>query len=117
MPEELKPYEFEKGKSGNPNGRPKGSRNRSTIARKWLEVCTKVTNPITGDEESLSLEDQMTIVQIIKAIQDKDTVAYKNIMDSAHGAPTQHNSIDANITSEDVTPIMFTKTKPIDKAE
>jgi hypothetical protein len=29
---------FEKGESGNPNGRPKGSKNRSTIARRWMEV-------------------------------------------------------------------------------
>ena len=35
----LKP--FEQGESGNPNGRPKGSRNRSTIARRWLEVNQK----------------------------------------------------------------------------
>ena len=32
----LKP--FKKGESGNPNGRPKGSKNRSTIMEKWLEV-------------------------------------------------------------------------------
>ena len=29
---------WEKGQSGNPNGRPKGSKNRSTIAKYWLEV-------------------------------------------------------------------------------
>jgi len=33
----LKPN-WEQGESGNPNGRPKGSKNRSTIAKKWLEV-------------------------------------------------------------------------------
>ena len=32
----LKP--FKKGQSGNPKGRPKGSKNRSTIIKKWLEV-------------------------------------------------------------------------------
>jgi len=30
----LKPA-WDKGESGNPNGRPKGSKNRSTIARQW----------------------------------------------------------------------------------
>jgi hypothetical protein len=34
--ENLKPAQ--KGEVRNPNGRPKGSLNRSTIARKWLEV-------------------------------------------------------------------------------
>ena len=47
----LKP--FEQGESGNPNGRPKGSRNRSTIARLWLETTQKAKNPITGVEETL----------------------------------------------------------------
>ena len=103
MPEELKPYEFEKGKSGNPNGRPKGVRNRSTIIRELLEL---------NDQEL-----KMHQAQIDKTIDSADTNAYKAVLDSAYGAPTQHNSIDANITSEDVTPIMFTKTKPIDKAE
>jgi hypothetical protein len=39
----LKP--FEQGESGNPNGRPKGSRNRSTIARLWLETTSKGKEP------------------------------------------------------------------------
>ncbi len=30
--------QWEKGKSGNPGGRPKGSKNRSTIVRKWLNA-------------------------------------------------------------------------------
>jgi len=35
---------FKKGESGNPNGRPKGSKNRSTIARRWLEVNQSLKN-------------------------------------------------------------------------
>ena len=39
--ENIKPFEFKKGQSGNPAGRPKGSKNRSTIAKKWLETMEK----------------------------------------------------------------------------
>ena len=46
---------FQKGESGNPNGRPKGSRNRSTIVRQWLEVIQQVNNPVTGQNESLEI--------------------------------------------------------------
>ncbi len=82
----LKP--FEKGESGNPNGRPKGSRNRSTIARYWLEVNQKLKNPITGEDETMSQEDLITL-SIIKKARDGDVNAYKALMDSGYGAPLQ----------------------------
>ena len=44
---------FQKGESGNPNGRPKGSRNRATIVRQWLEVNRESFNPLTGKKETL----------------------------------------------------------------
>jgi len=83
----LKPN-WEKGESGNPNGRPKGSRNRSTIARKWLEVNQSLKNPLTGENETMSQEDLMTLA-LIKKARDGDTNAYKALMDSGYGAPVQ----------------------------
>ena len=55
--EDIKKHEWKKGQSGNPNGRPKGARNRSTIAKKWFKVMKTSRNPINGLEESLSMED------------------------------------------------------------
>lgn len=82
----LKP--FEKGESGNPNGRPKGSKNRSTIARKWLEVNQSLKNPLTGESETMSQEDLMTLA-LIKKAREGDVSAYKALMDSGYGAPVQ----------------------------
>jgi len=79
---------FQKGQSGNPKGHPKGLKNRSTIAKKWLEVNQSLKNPITGETEQLSQEDLMTLAQIKKA-REGDTSAYKALMDSAWGAPVQ----------------------------
>lgn len=62
-------------------GRPKGSKNRSTIARKYLEA---------KDGEGVPYEDLITIAQLKKAQEDGDTTAYKAIMDSAYG-PAQTN--------------------------
>ena len=97
--ENLKP--FKKGESGNPSGRPKGSRNRSTIAKKWLNVSKVGKNPITGEEEELTQEDIMTLAQIRKAISG-DTSAYKALEDSAYGAPIQQ--IDQLITEQPLFP-------------
>jgi hypothetical protein len=79
---------WQKGESGNPNGRPKGSKNRSTIARKWLEVNQSLKNPLTGESEIMSQEDLMTLA-LIKKAREGDVTAYKALMDSGYGAPLQ----------------------------
>jgi len=84
--ENLIPYE--KGQSGNPNGRPKGSKNRSTIAKKWLQVEQDLKNPLTGDNEVMSQEDLMTLA-LIKKARTGDATAYQKLLDSAYGAPVQ----------------------------
>jgi hypothetical protein len=79
---------WKKGESGNPSGRPKGSKNRSTIAAYWLGVEQKAKNPITGVDEIMSQEDLLTLAQIKRA-REGDTAAYKALLDSTYGAPTQ----------------------------
>jgi hypothetical protein len=85
-PENLRPAK--KGEVRNPKGKPKGTRNRSTIAREWLEVTQFITNPITGEKEKLEQQDIMTL-GIIKKAREGDVNAYKALMDSAYGQPLQ----------------------------
>jgi len=80
--ENLKP--FKKGESGNPNGRPKGKRSRSTIVKEWLEVSQKVKNPISGITEELEQQDIMTLA-LIKKAREGDVQAYRELMDSSYG--------------------------------
>lgn len=84
--ENLIPYQ--KGQSGNPNGRPKGSKNRSTIAKKWLQVIQETKNPLTLESEELSQEDLITLALLKKAAKG-DVNAYKALMDSGYGSPVQ----------------------------
>jgi hypothetical protein len=70
--------------SHNPNGRPKGVRNRSTIVREWLEATYKKVNPITGQTETLQIQDHLVISLIGKALKG-DVPAFKELMDSGHG--------------------------------
>ena len=93
------------------NGRPKGSRNRSTIARQWLEVNQKLKNPITGQDETMSQEDLMTLA-LIKKAREGDVSAYKALMDSGYGAPVQQieqqqTSIDlSDLTTDEIRDIL-----------
>ena len=80
--------QFKPGQSGNPNGRPKGAKSRSTVIKRWLEAMDKGKNPMTGEVEEMSVEDKMTLALIGKALKG-DTSAYKALMDSAYGAPKQ----------------------------
>ena len=61
------------------NGRPLGSRNRSTIVREWLAVQQKTKNPITGTIETLEQADIMTLAVISKA-RKGDVAAYKELI-------------------------------------
>ena len=101
---DIKPR-WEKGESGNPNGRPKGAKNRSTIARHWLEVNQSLKNPITGENETMSQEDLMTLA-LIKKAREGDVHAYKALMDSGYGSPVQvveqtQTNFDLSVLSTD----------------
>lgn len=75
---------FKKGESGNPNGRPKGIRDRSTIVKYWLEAKKKVSNHVTGEDEVLEIADIITL-SLIKEAEGGNVQAFKELMDSAHG--------------------------------
>jgi hypothetical protein len=92
----LKPA-WEKGQSGNPKGKPKGSRNRSTIAREWLEMAEKFHNPISQKDEVLEQQDIITLALINRA-KDGDVSAYKELMDSAYGKAIQKNETDLTVS-------------------
>lgn len=93
------------------NGRPKGAKNRSTIAKYWLEVNQKLKNPLTGTDEVMSQEDLMTLA-LIKKAREGDVAAYKALMDSGYGAPVQQieqqqTNIDlTNLTTEEIKELL-----------
>jgi len=75
---------FPKGKSGNPNGRPKGTKNRTTLVRELLEMESTFNNPLTEQSEKLSYAEQIIIAQIAEA-RKGNVQAFKELMDSAYG--------------------------------
>ena len=87
---------FKKGQSGNPKGRPKGSLNRSTIAKKWLEVLSQEELE-DGVVKWLSNEEAITLALIQKA-RNGDVNAYKALMDSAYGTAKDTVDINSNET-------------------
>lgn len=102
--------QFQPGQSGNPEGRPPGSKNRSTIARKILqmkgalpkETMDKLKQFFPEINNSMTIEEIMTIKMTAQAITKGDTQAYKAVMDSGYGNPNQ------SVSGPDEKPIKLT---------
>jgi hypothetical protein len=67
------------------NGRPEGSRSRSTIAKKWLEVESDFKNPMTKQTEKMSVEDAMTLSMISAVLTKQNVQAYNALKDEVYG--------------------------------
>lgn len=66
-----------KGESGNPKGRPKGSRNRKTIIKEILESDSL-------DGSGMQIVDQITHALVKRALEG-NVSAFRELMDSAYG--------------------------------
>ena len=98
----LKP--FPKGQSGNPNGRPEGTKNRSTVLKELLEMVSEFTNPLTLTKQTADLETQVLIALVAKARRG-DVTAIREILDTAYGKVTDKQelsgAVDVNMLSLD----------------
>lgn len=84
---EFEAHKFKPGESGNPAGRPKGSRNRQTIVREMLDAAIHarfndipIIKPVDGETNF----ENMVAAQIAKALRG-DTTAFKELADSGFG--------------------------------
>jgi len=95
---------FPKGQSGNPAGRPVGTRNRSTVLKELLEQVCDFTNPVTLKREGADLETQIMTALIARARRG-DVTAIREIMDTVYGKVSEKNelsgSLDVNMLSMD----------------
>lgn len=101
----LKP--FPKGVSGNPAGKPVGTRSYMTIYRAALENLAK-KKEITSDQ----LEELMLQVGVSKAMGG-DYRFYQDILDRKDGKPTQKNEtkLEGILQVQQITGMTITKEK------
>ena len=111
---------FNKGVSGNPKGRPKGSKNRSTIVREIFDSISVLDSFSFNDLESkfphiknnMSIEYLMTLIQVNKAIFNEDTRAYKVLMESLYGTPIRQIDLETQIITQEEIEINYNE--PLD---
>lgn len=87
--EDIIEHQFKPGESGNPNGRPKGSKNISTIIREFMDEEMTVVDPIKKKEMSRKISEIVVLKLIKKAIQDEDLGSIKELIDRLEGKAAQ----------------------------
>jgi hypothetical protein len=100
--ENLKPFKPGEDERRNTAGRPPGTKDRSTIFRKWLEVGAKIVNLETGEEEDGTIEDKLAVKVIAEALKG-DIQAAKEVLDSVYGKAPQ----SVKLSGDSENPIQF----------
>lgn len=84
-------------------GRKKGSKNRSTLLKKWLSVKLELTNPVTREKQKGTVEDEVILALITKA-RKGDVAAIKEIQDSMYGKLTDKTEHSGSIETHVILP-------------
>lgn len=98
--EKIKKYQWKPGQSGNPLGRPKGSRNISTILKEILDYEISARDPISGEKITVPIS---TIVnaRLVRKAMDGDNKAIREIYDRIEGRPKQKLDVTADMKVKD----------------
>lgn len=79
--------QFKPGESGNPHGRPKGTKNLSTILKEMLELETEV------DGEKMTNKDAI-IRKLMKKSKEGDMKAIQEVFDRTEGKSKQEIKLE-----------------------
>lgn len=85
----LDAHKFPQGKSGNPNGRPKGARSLKTMIQEVLDLTVEVPDKLSGDGSTIQLRVDEAIIRSVAAKAIKGNLqAAKALWDRLEGRPT-----------------------------
>lgn len=78
----LHPGDWGQGKLG---GRPKGTKNRATILKHFMNLRITQQVSLTGETKTLPLESHMELEMLAAILQDRNIQAYKEVKDTLYG--------------------------------
>ena len=110
---------WQKGQSGNPNGRPKGSRNRKKVLEEIMcadidleKVSNEELKEVFGLSGKISAFELMSYRMTQKAING-DTHTFKVLVEMLDGKPLQQQRIEVSEEEEKVVPRTMTFTREL----
>lgn len=92
----IKPFQWTKGQSGNPLGKLKGTKNLSTQLKEILEIDITSEDPISGEKISAPLRLFLNN-RLIRNALNGDHRALQEIYDRLEGKPKQKLDITADM--------------------
>lgn len=70
---------WQPGQSGNPKGRPKGTKNFKTLFRELLDKDVETWNPIEKKEVRMTVQEIMALKMVMRVVKDGDLAAFQHI--------------------------------------
>ena len=97
VPEQLRPHVFQPGNNANPNGRPVGSKNLTTLFREVLRNKKyTVKNEATGQTIEIDGETALVEKALENAIKKGDRESIRMIWEMFDGKPTQQHKLEVS---------------------
>lgn len=96
VPENLRPHVIKPGEVRNPNGRPKGSRNLTTIVMEAMRAKKLSVKLPDGTQVVLTGEQVFAEAVLENALKKKDRESLRMIWEMADGKPTQQHKLELN---------------------
>lgn len=97
VPEHLREHVIKPGEVKNPNGRPKGSKNLTTIVMEALRAKKyTIKNEANGQTTEITGEEAFAEAVLENAIKKKDRESLRMIWEMADGKPTQQHKLEVN---------------------
>jgi hypothetical protein len=91
-------------------GRPKGSQNRATIVRKWLDLSTEIEKEgevVGASGKKGTIEDRVVLAQVRRAIVDGDTKAAEFLFDAVFGKIPQAHKVGGDDENPAPVPVQI----------
>ena len=106
-PENVKPFEFKKGKSGNPGGRPRKfistlkdegyTMSQISDTMKVLMVCDESEITAAKDDQTLTIIERTVAAVLLKCMKDGDMKPVETILSRVFGQPKQEMQLDIDL--------------------
>lgn len=108
--EQLKPYQFQKGQSGNPKGKPKGTLDLKSRIEKILLETSETVDPVTGKVKKTKEQNVDAMIRGVlkRAASSGDSKSFNAIVERVDGKVETPIAITQSVNPEETEQLLLT---------